>query len=125
MLNKIMLMGRLTRDPELRHTQNNTPVAGFSLAVERTYSKEKEKETDFFDIVAWRNTAEFASKNFKKGQLVCVDGRLQRRQWTDNEGNNRYAFEVVADSVHFAGYNKVNETQDAAKTFDPFYENAA
>lgn len=123
MLNKIMLMGRLTRDPELRYTQNNTPVAGFSLAVERAHSKEK--VADFFDVVAWRSTAEFASKNFKKGQLVCVEGRLQRRLWTDNEGNNRYAFEVVAESVHFAGYNKGRETADAANGFDPFYEKAA
>jgi single-strand DNA-binding protein len=81
MLNTIIIMGRLTRDPELRHTQNNTPVASFTLACNRDYEKNGEREADFFDIVAWRHTAEFASKYFVKGQLVAVEGRLQTRKW--------------------------------------------
>lgn len=123
MLNKILVMGRLTRDPELRHTQNGTAVASCSLAVERNYTNsEGERETDFFDVVAWRNTAEFVSKHFTKGQLACVEGRLQRRQWEDKAGNKRYAFEVVADSVHFAGHNKSNEPAAMPYDFDPYYE---
>jgi len=119
MLNKVIMMGRLTKEVEIRYTKNNTPVASFSLAVERNYSKGKEKETDFFDVIAWKSTAEFASKYFSKGQLVCVEGRLQRRQWTDDDKKTRYAVEVIADSVYFAGYNK-----NAEQGFDPFEEAA-
>ena len=123
MLNKIIVMGRLVKDPELRQTTNGTPVAGFSLAVDRNISKDKEKVTDFFDVVAWQNRAEFVSKYFTKGQLVCVEGRLQQRKWTDKEGNNRYAFEIIAESAYFAGYKK-NEEPDNGE-FDPFAEEAA
>ena len=88
MLNRIVLMGRLTRDPELRKTQSDTPVCSFSLAVDRDYKKDGEKkETDFIDIVAWRATAEFVSKFFTKGRMAVVEGRLQIRDWTDKEGN--------------------------------------
>ena len=102
MLNKAILMGRLTSDPELRHTQNNTPVVNFTLAIDRAYSKDKEKQTDFIDVVAWRSTAEFAFKYFRKGQLVAVAGSIQTRVWKDEQGNKRKAVEVVADEVHFA-----------------------
>ena len=106
MLNKIFLMGRLTRDPELRRTGSGLAVASFSLAVDRDFkSQSGEKETDFIDIVAWRNTAEFVSKYFTKGRMAVVEGRLQIRDWTDKEGNKRRSSEVVADSIYF-GYSK-------------------
>lgn len=103
MLNHIILMGRLTRDPELRYTQSQTPVASFTIAVDRDYSGKDggEKETDFIDIVAWRSTAQFVSKYFKKGSMAVVSGRLQIRGWTDREGNKRSSAEVVADNVYF------------------------
>lgn len=123
MLNRIVLMGRLTKDPVLNHTHtNNIPVANFSLAVDRNYLKDGEKETDFFDIVAWQSRAEFVSQYFTKGKLACVEGRLQRRKYEDGEGRTRYAYEVIADSVHFAGYNKPDEdaAEHGAADFDPF-----
>ncbi|NCB51475.1 MAG: single-stranded DNA-binding protein [Clostridia bacterium] len=101
MLNTITLMGRLTRDPELRYTQSQTPVASFTLAVDRDFSRSEEKQTDFIDIVAWRQTAEFVSKYFAKGSMAVVSGRLQIREWTDREGNKRRNAEVVADNVYF------------------------
>ncbi len=103
MLNRIILMGRLTRDPELRHTQTGTPVASFSLAVDRDFKDKTtgEKATDFIDIVAWRQTAEFVSRFFTKGRMAVVEGRLQMRDWTDKEGNKRRSAEVIADNVYF------------------------
>ena len=102
MLNKIFIMGRLTRDPELRRTQSGTAVTSFSLAVDRDYkSQSGEKETDFIDVVAWRSTAEFVSKYFTKGRMAVVSGRLQIRNWTDKDGNKRSSAEVVADNVYF------------------------
>ena len=102
MLNKIFIMGRLTRDPELKRTQNDVAVARFSLAVDRDYkSKDGEKETDFIDVVAWRGTAEFVSKYFSKGRMAVVEGRLQLNDWKDKEGNNRRSAEVVADNIYF------------------------
>ena len=102
MLNRIILMGRLTRDPELRRTGSGTAVTSFSLAVDRDFkSQSGEKETDFIDIVAWRNTAEFVSKYFTKGRMAIVEGRLQIRDWKDKDGNNRRSAEVVADNVYF------------------------
>ena len=102
MLNKIILMGRLTRDPELRRTQSGTAVTSFSLAVDRDFkSQSGEKETDFIDIVAWRSTAEFVSKYFTKGRMAVVEGRLQIRDWTDKDGGKRRSAEVVADNVYF------------------------
>ena len=108
MLNRIILMGRLTRDPELRHTQSGTAVASFSIAVERDFKDKQtgEKATDFIDIVAWRGTAEFVSRFFTKGSMAVVEGRLQMRDWTDKDGNKRRSSEVIADSVHFAGSRK-------------------
>ena len=102
MLNKIILMGRLTRDPELRRTESGTAVCSFSIAVDRDFkSKNGEKETDFIDIVAWRATAEIVSKYFTKGRMAVVEGRLQIRDWTDKEGGKRRSAEVIADNVYF------------------------
>lgn len=119
-LNRICLMGRLTRDPELRRTGSGTAVTSFTIAVDRDFkSQNGEKETDFIDIVAWRNTAEFASKYFSKGRMAVVTGRLQLRDWTDKEGNKRRTAEVVADAVYF-GDSKRQEGNDS-----PQAENAA
>lgn len=102
MLNKIVCMGRLTHDPELRRTGSGIAVASFSLAVERDFKTEGgEKETDFIDVVAWRHTAEFVSKYFAKGRMAVVSGRLQIRPWTDKDGNKRTSAEVVADNIYF------------------------
>ena len=103
MLNHIVIMGRLTRDPELRRTGSGIAVASFTVAVDRDFGKNEngEKETDFIDCVAWRNTAEFVSKYATKGRMVAVSGRLQIRGWTDKEGNKRRTAEVVADNVYF------------------------
>ena len=103
MLNQITIMGRLTRDPELRYTQSNTPVATFRVAVDRDYTPRDggERQTDFIDCVAWRSTGEFVSKYFQKGSMAVVSGRLQMREWTDKEGNRRTTAEVVADNVYF------------------------
>ena len=102
MLNKIILMGRLARDPELRRTGSGIAVTSFRLACDRDFkSQSGEKETDWIDVVAWRNTAEFVSKYFTKGRLAIVEGRLQTRDWTDKDGNKRVATEVVADNVYF------------------------
>ena len=103
MLNHITIMGRLTRDPELRYTQSQTPVASFTLAVDRDYGGRDggEKQTDFIDCVAWRQTAEFVSKYFQKGSMAVVSGRLQIRDWTDREGGKRRSAEVVVDNIYF------------------------
>lgn len=108
MLNHITIMGRLTRDPELRRTGSGVAVAGFTLAVDRDFSGKDggEKETDFIDCVAWRQTGEFVSKYFTKGRMAVVSGRLQIRSWTDKEGNKRRSAEVVADQVYFADSKK-------------------
>ena len=107
MLNKIILMGRLTRDPELRRTGSGTAVTSFALAVDRDFKGQGgEKETDFIDVVAWRSTAEFVSKYFTKGRMAVVEGRLQIRDWKDKEGNNRRSAEVMADNVYFGDSNK-------------------
>ena len=112
MLNLIILMGRLTRDPELRHTQTGTAVASFSLAVDRDFRNRDsgEKGVDFIDVVAWRNTAEFVSKYFTKGRMAVVEGRLQMRDWTDKDGNKRTSAEVVADNVYFGESKRDGET---------------
>ena len=104
MLNHIVLMGRLTRDPELRRTGSGIPVTTFTLAVDRDFGNNREtgeKETDFIDIVVWRNTAEFVSKYFTKGRMAVISGRLQIRNWNDKDGNKRRSAEVVADNVYF------------------------
>ena len=111
MLNRIILMGRLTRDPELRRTQTGTPVASFSLAVDRDFKDRStgERTTDFIDVVAWRQTAEFVSRYFTKGRMAVVEGRLQIRDWTDKDGNKRRAAEVIADNVYFGDSKRDGE----------------
>lgn len=102
MLNHITIMGRLTRDPELRYTQSGTPVASFTVACERDFTAQgQQRETDFIDCVAWRQGGEFVSKYFVKGQMIVVDGRLQSRKWQDREGNNRTNWEINADHTYF------------------------
>ena len=103
MLNHIVLMGLLTRDPELRYTGSNVPVASFRIAVDRDFGRGEggERQTDFIDVVAWRQTGEFVSKYFTKGSMIVVSGRLQMRDWTDRDGNKRTSAEVVADNVYF------------------------
>ena len=109
MLNKIVIMGRLTRDPELRRTQNGTPVTSFSIACDRDFkSQNGEKETDFIDVVAWRGTAEFVSRYFGKGRMAVVEGRLQIRDWTDRDGGKRRSAEIVADNVYFGDSKRDN-----------------
>ena len=103
MLNSVCLMGRLAVDPELKTTPSGASVCNFRLAVERTYQpKGQEKQTDFIGVVAWRGTAEFVGRYFRKGQLVAVQGSIQTRQYTDKDGNKRTSFDVVADNVFFA-----------------------
>ena len=103
MLNEVILMGRLTRDPDVRMTQNGTTAANFALACERDYAPQgQDRETDFFDIVAFGKTADFAGQYFAKGQLVAVKGRLQQRDWTDKQGNKRRTTEILADRCYFA-----------------------
>lgn len=120
MLNHIVIMGRLTRDPELRYTQSQLPVTSFRVAVDRDYGGRDgaERQTDFIDCVAWRNTAEFVSKYFSKGSMIVVSGRLQIREWTDKENNRRTSAEIVADNIYFGeskrrdgdGYRGGNES---------------
>lgn len=107
MLNHIALMGRLTRDPELRRTQSGIAVANFTLAVDRDYKAENgDRGVDFVDCTVWRSGAEFAQKYFTKGQMACVSGRLQSRDWTDKEGGKRRSWEVLVDNLYFAGAKK-------------------
>ena len=113
MLNRIVLMGRLTRDPELRRTQSGTAVTSFSIACDRDFrSQGGEKETDFIDIVAWRGTAEFVSKYFTKGRMAIVEGRLQIRDWTDNNGSKRRSAEVIADNIYFGDSKRDSAPSD-------------
>ena len=116
MLNHITIMGRLTRDPELRRTGSGIAVASFSVAVDRDFGKNEngEKETDFIDCVAWRNTAEFISKYATKGRMVVVSGRLQIRSWTDKDGNKRRTAEVVADNVYFGDSRREGDNGNAS-----------
>ena len=121
MLNQVVLMGRLTRNPELRHTQSDVPVANFSLAVDRGFRAADGQQTvDFVPIVAWRGTAEFVSKYFKKGQLVAVSGRIQVRTWVTDGGENRTSTEVVANEVFFAEGKRDNQQTDAEPVALPF-----
>ena len=116
MLNRIILMGRLTRDPELRQTQPGTAVASFSLAVDRDFADKStgQRATDFVDIVAWRNTAEFVSKYFSKGRTAVVSGRLQIRNWEDKDGNKRKTAEIVAESVYFGDSKRDGQNASSA-----------
>lgn len=131
MLNRITMTGRLTRDPELRTTQSNISVTSFSIANQRNYKNGNgERDTDFFDVVAWRATAEFVTKYFVKGSLVTVDGRLETRKFTDKEGNKRTVVEIIADNVFFG--DSKNEQQktasgpaEAAPGFEPDFSTPA
>ena len=114
MLNCITIMGRLTRDPELRRTGSGIAVASFTVAVDRDFAQDGKKETDFIDCVAWRQTGEFVSKYFSKGRMAVVDGRLQIRSWTDKDGNKRRSAEVVADNVYFGDSKKEQTTGGTA-----------
>ena len=120
MLNHSKSMGRLTRDPELRYTQSNTPVASFTLAVDRDFAdkESKEKLTDFIDCVAWRQTGEFVSKFFTKGSMAVVSGRLQIREWQDKEGNKRRSAEIVADNVYFGESKRAQGAENAHATHE-------
>ena len=109
MLNVAIVMGRLVADPELRHTPNNVAVTSFTVAVDRSYVKAgAERQADFIDVVAWRNTAEFVCKYFRKGQMIALQGSIQTRSYTDSQGIKRKAFEIVADNVHFADSKRDN-----------------
>lgn len=114
MLNSVIIMGRLTRDPEMRHTQNGTAVASLTLACDRDFKpKSGEKETDFIDVVVWGKTAEFAANYFTKGRMVIVEGRLQVRGWQDKDGNKRKSTEVVADRMYFGDSKQEGKKQTA------------
>jgi single-strand DNA-binding protein len=105
-MNQCNFIGRLTKAPELRHTQSGVAVTSFSIAVDRPYSKEKEKEVDFIDVVVWRERGEFVARNFHKGQQIALSGRLQMRPWTDKDGHKRISAEIIADNVYFCGEKK-------------------
>ena len=116
MLNHITIMGRLTKDVELRRTNSGVPVASFTIASDRDFGSNGEKETDFVDVVCWRNTAEFVSKYFSKGRMAVVSGRLQIRSWTDKDGNKRKTAEIVADNVYFGDSKNDSQNQNTAYT---------
>lgn len=120
-LNHIVIMGRLTANPELRHTGSGTPVASFTIACDRDFADKQsgQKETDFVDVVAWRNTAEFVSKYFAKGRMAIISGRLQIRDWTDKEGNKRRSAEVLAESVYFGDSKQDGQKPAAPASFAP------
>ena len=126
MLNHITIMGRLVRDPELRSTQSGTSVASFTVAVDRDFGGRDggEKQTDFIDCVAWRQTGEFVSKYFHKGSMIVVSGKLQSRKWQDREGNNRTNWEVVADNVYFGEGRRDNNSGDFGRYGDSDYSNS-
>lgn len=116
MLNKVIIMGRLVRDPELRHTKSNVSVCTIRIACDRDYKGEdKNREADFVDVVAWRHTADFISKYFTKGRLIVVEGRLQSSSWTDQEGRTHYAMDIKADSAYFGDSKHVPDSGTEAK----------
>ena len=120
MLNHITIMGRLTRDPELRSTQSGVSVASFTTAVDRDFGGRDggERQTDFIDCVAWRQTGEFVSKYFHKGSMIVVSGRLQSRKWQDRDGNNRTSWEIVADNVYFGESRRDSESNNSYGSYD-------
>lgn len=127
MFNLVVLTGRLTSDPELKTTQSNVSVTSFCIAVQRRYKSGEEPITDFINIVAWRNTAEFVAKYFKKGNMIGIEGSIQTRKYTDKDGNNRVVFEVLASNVQFVeskrGNTDVNVTNDAEDPLRTVSEN--
>lgn len=123
MLNNIVLMGRLSADPELRSTTSGIAVCAFTVAVERDYSGDGEKQADFITVVAWRQSAEFVSRYFRKGSMIVVQGSLQGRKWQDRDGNNRIAWEVQASHVWFGGSKKTEE-QSSGQSYTANEESA-
>lgn len=123
MLNVAVLMGRLVDTPELRHTPQNIAVTSFTLAVDRPKISGKESQADFIDFVAWRSTAEFICKYFRKGQLMAIEGSIQTRIYRDREGNKRKAFEVVADDAHFTGEKKERDSTATPNPSSDFLDN--
>ncbi len=120
--NKVILGGRLTSDPELKTTPSGVTVTNFSLAVNRKYSgKGEEQQTDFINIQAWRGTAEFITKYFRKGSSICIVGTIQTRSWTDNNGNKRFATDVIADEAMFVDSKSENSAASAQPTYPPSY----
>ena len=119
MLNVISIAGRLTKDPELRYTQNQIAVCSYSVAVERDYAgPDQKRETDFFDCVAWRQGAEFVSKYFHKGEMIVVTGRMQARDWTDNSGNKRRSWEIQVDHNYFGGSKSDGQSSSGQSAAD-------
>ena len=123
MFNRIILMGRLTKDPELKNTQSGIPMCRFSIAVDRAYSKGQEKQTDFFDITAWRQTAEFVAKYFSKGRMIHVEGKLQNNNYTDQNGVKQYRNAIIADNVAFCGDKSGNQQNGQAPPAQQPYQN--
>ena len=118
--NKVILGGRLTADPELKQTQSGIPVVSFSIAVNRRYqSKDAPQQTDFFNVTAWRATAEFVSKYFRKGSSICITGSMQNRTWTDQQGQKRYATDIVADEVMFVDSRQDSAGSSSAPQYTP------
>lgn len=115
MLNRVIIMGRLTADPEIKYTPENIPVCSVRVAVEREYKKDGERLADFFSVVAWRQTAEFLTKYFAKGQMISIDGRLESRQWVTKDGEKRSSIEVIAEKVSFCGDKAIREASDAKR----------
>lgn len=125
MINRVVLMGRLVSDPELKNTQSGVSVTTFRIAVDRSYVKTgEERQADFFDIVAWRSTAEFVCKHFRKGSLIAIDGQLQSRTYKATDGSNRYVVEVVADSASFTGERRENTPVCERGNYSPAQNNA-
>ena len=119
MFNLVVLSGRLTADPELKTTPNGVSVTSFSIAVERRYKQGEERQADFINIVAWRSSAEFICKYFKKGSMIGIEGSIQTRKYQDRDGNNRTAFEVVANNVQFVEFKKSDNNSDNNAPVDP------
>ena len=120
MFNLAILTGRLTTDPELKTTPNGTPVTAFTIAVNRNYKAGEEQETDFINIVAWRQTAEFITKYFRKGALIGIEGAIQTRKYTDKNGNNRTAFEIVVNNAHFVESKKADPLQGVQNKLEQY-----
>ena len=125
MFNRIILMGRLTKDPELKTTQSGVTMCRFSIAVDRAYSKGQEKQTDFFDITAWRQTTEFVSKYFSKGKCILIEGKLQNNNYTDQNGVKQYRNAIIADNVAFCGDKTSNQQNGQAPPAQQPYQNYA
>lgn len=119
MLNSVQIMGRITRDPETRYTPSEVPVTSFSIACDRDFNgRDGEKQTDFFDVVAWRGVGEFIARNFKKGSMIALSGRLQTREWTDRDGNKRKTTEIVVENAYFGEAKRRDDSGEKADRGD-------